>query len=57
MRTKTTKQIETMTFERLSSWSIIMGAGKELYHRYDAEIWAVIAFGELAIIIFNKLGR
>lgn len=56
MRTQSTKQVELMSFERLSSWSIIMGASKELYRRYSTEVWAVLAFGELALIIWMKLG-
>lgn len=56
IRTNTTKLAETMTFERLSSWSIIAGASQELYKRYSTEIWATISFGELALIIWSKLG-
>lgn len=55
MRTNSTKMAETMTFERLSSWSIIVGATKELYKRYSVEVWETIAFGELAVIIWIKL--
>lgn len=55
MRTLSTKRVETMSFERLSSWSIVIGASKELYKRYDTNLWAFLAFGELAIIVWIKL--
>lgn len=56
MRTATTKQLEVLSFEKLSSWSIIAGAGKELYKRYDTEIWATGFWLELALIVWMKLG-
>lgn len=55
MRTTSTKTLETMSFEKLSSWSILIGASKELYKRYSTEVWAFIAFGELAIIAWSRL--
>lgn len=57
MRTATSKQVEYMTFSKMSTLSIVMGASKELYRRYSTEVWAVLAFGELAVIIFIKLGK
>lgn len=56
MRTASTKQLEQMSFERLSSWSIIAGATRELYRRYDAEAWTVVAGLEFCVIIWMKLG-
>lgn len=40
VRTKSTKQVEILTFEKLSTFSILMGAGKVIYGRHDT----VIAF-------------
>lgn len=56
IRTKTTKEVERMTFEKLSSWSLVAGVSRELYRRFSTEMWAVVAFGELAVIVFNKIG-
>lgn len=56
IRTKTTREAEKMAFEKLSSWSLVAGVSRELYRRFSTEMWAVLAFGELAVIIFNKIG-
>lgn len=50
------KDIDRSVFRDMSSSSIIFGAVSELYGRYSVEIWAFVAFSELALIIWNKLG-
>lgn len=57
MRTSATKELERLNFEKLSTASILIGAGKEIYKRYDAEMWAFLAFAELAVIVWIKLGK
>jgi hypothetical protein len=56
MRTATTKQVEQSVFGQLSTWSIIIGATKELYKRFDTTIWITLAWLEFAYIIWTKLG-
>jgi hypothetical protein len=56
MRTKTTKEIERLTFEQLSTWSILAGVTRELYRRFSTEMWATLFFLSIGVSIWNKLG-
>lgn len=56
IRTNTTKQAEILAFEKLPSWSIIIGATKELWKRHSIVFWIAGFWIEFAIIIWIKLG-
>lgn len=57
MRTATTKQLEAMTFDKLSDWSIIIGVTKTLWKRHSDIFFITVAWVEFAIIIWMKLGK
>lgn len=56
IRTKSNKELNQLFFTELPTRSIVTGALKEIYKRYSTDIWAVVAFGELAIIVWMRLG-
>lgn len=55
MRTKTTKEVERLTFEKMSGWQLLAGPGRELYRRFNTEMYAFLLFGSWAVYIFIKL--
>lgn len=51
-----TKDLNKIRFERLSTWDIVSGVARELYRRYDAEIWTAIASLEFVYILWRAIG-
>lgn len=43
VRTKLTKEIERGLFKDLSTASILFGTSRELYRRFDIQIWVILA--------------
>lgn len=51
------KVAERSVFKDMSTNSIILGGLKELYKRFDTEIYALVSFSLLAYIVYQRLGR
>lgn len=48
--------VEQGVFRSMTTTNIIVGAVRELYRRFDAELYAFALFGSWAIYIWIKLG-
>ena len=42
--------------EKLSTWDIVSGVIRELYKRYDTEVWIIATCLEFVYIIWRAIG-
>ena len=51
-----TKDLNKIYFEKLSTWDIVSGVVRELYKRYDTEVWITATCLEFAYILWRAIG-
>ena len=56
MRTKTTKEVEAMAFEQLSTWSIVIGASKVLLKRHMDILGGIVIGATFVALLWIKIG-